>query len=610
MRRRTVVFGVGVVGSLLLSAGCGSSSTTGAGATGGSAGSSSAGRGGSSGSAPATAGSGAGRAGSSSGRGGSSAGSAASGASGSLEGGSAGEAGAFAGEGGMSGSGGDGATITRVLPAYTTVRQGQASFTIEIDGEGLANASGFDLQGLTIVAVQPGASDTSLQLLVTAPHGVALGSKDLSFNAGGSKLTKPAVVTVTPISAGPSGNDTSNRGSSDSPFRSLKKAISAAAKGDTVALADGTYDTTTGEDWQQTLPSGITLEGESENTLLSGPASQGVTPSMPGLAFAGDAVVKNLTVSYFADGVSVTRPGTITLDSVQIVSNAQNGLEVSAPATIQVTGASAFSKNLSNGIKVMDPGAVFTLEGTAIDDNKQSGVIFGSAAGSFTLKNGEIDRNSMGALFYSVNAGASPLTIALDGTQIWNNGYYTIYAAFGYPAYTFNNVSVKGSLDFQLSAATPDASLTLTNSTIAPADAGTAGSPPDSFGITFSVGTLMLSKTTISGFTSAQISEGSGTVVLRDSTITVPSAGQYGIYVDSGKLDLGTATTPGNNVFVAPKTANTFGLYDNRSAALIPITSNNTTFNGDLPASGTTVTGPASVNGEYHVQSGGQIAFY
>jgi len=392
-------------------------------------------------------------------------------------------------------------------------------------------------------------------------------------------------------------------------IRNIRKAISAAAKGDTVALADGTYDATTGEDWQETLPSGVTLQGDSSNTILSGPASQGVTPSMPGLAFAGDAIVKNLTVSYFADGAAVTHAGTITLDSVQIVSNAQNGLELNAPATIQVTGTSAFSKNLQNGIKVMDAGAVLSLDGAAIDDNKLSGVIFGSAAGSFTMKNGEINRNLMGALFYSVNAGAAPLTVSLDGTHIWNNGYYTIYAAFGYPAYTFNNVSIKGSLYFQLAASTPGASVTLKNSTITPADAGTLGSPSGAYGIIFSVGTLTLSKTTISGFTTAQISEGSGTVVLRDSTITVTSGGQYGVYLDSGKLDLGTATTPGNDVFVAPKTASTFGLYDNRSGALIPITSNNTTFNGDLPASGTTVTGPASVNGEYHVQSG-QIAFY
>jgi len=171
-------------------------------------------------------------------------------------------------------------------------------------------------------------------------------------------------------------------------------------------------------------------------------------------------------------------------------------------------------------------------------------------------------------------------------------------------------VSLKGSVDFQLAAATTGAALTLTNSTIAPPDPGTPGSPQDSVGITFSVGTLTLSKTAISGFTSTQISEASGTVVLRDSTITVTSGGQYGVYVSSGKLDLGTATTAGNDVFVAPKTASSFGLYDNRSGALIPITSNNTTFNGDLPASGTTVTGPASVNGAYHIQGSAQIAFY
>lgn len=603
MRRRTLVFGVGIVGGLALSAGCGSSSSTAGSASGGSAGAS--GRGGS--------GSGASLGGSGAGKGGTSAGSGGSATSGGSAGASGGEAGVAAGEAGMTGSSGangSGDAITSVLPAYTRVRQGQASFTIEVDGTELSGASGFDLQGLTIVQVEPGASDTSFTLLVTAPHGVALGPKDLSFSAGGVKLTKAAVVTVTPISAGPSGNDTSNRGSSDNPFRSFKKAMGAAAKGDTVALADGTYDATTGEDWQETLPSGVTLQGDSANTILSGPAGQGATPSTPGLSFAGDAIVKNLTVSYFADGAAVTHAGNITLDSVQFVSNAQNGLELGAPATIHVTGASAFSKNLLNGIKVMDSGATLSLEGTAIDDNKQSGVIFGSAAGSFTMKNGEINRNLMGALFYSVNAGATPLTVALDGTHLWNNGYYSVYAAFGYPSFTFNDVSLKGSVYYQLAAATSAASLSVTNSTIAPPDPGTPGSPQDSFGITFSVGTLTLSKTTISGFSSAQISEASGTVVLRDSTITVTSGGQYGVYIGSGKLDLGTATTAGNNVFVAPKTASSFGLYDNRTSALIPITSNNTTFNGDLPASGTTVTGPASVNGAYHIQGGGQIAFY
>jgi hypothetical protein len=388
--------------------------------------------------------------------------------------------------------------------------------------------------------------------------------------------------------------------------------VSAATGADTVQLMDGTYDTAHGEDWQETLPDGVTLAGQSANTILTGPASQGAATTANGLAFAGGATVQDLTVSYFADGALVSGSGEVDLKDVQIVKNTSNGLEIIGAATVKVSGTSAMSNNGNQGILFKNIGATLDLNGVAVDSNKQSGIDVGSASGTISITGGEIDANLMGAVFYSVNATADPLTLTLDGTKVWNNGYYTFYLAFGNPVMTLTNVDLKGTIDFAPTANNGN-SLTVTGSKFAPPDSNAPAGAENSFGILFAGDILGVSNTTMTSYTTADVNQSSGIATIRGTTITVDSVGGYGYYITGGKLDLGNQTTAGNDVFVCPADASHYALYDGRPSAraLDPITANNTTFNGDLPASGTTVTGPKSVKGEYDiVVTGNQIAFY
>jgi hypothetical protein len=83
-----------------------------------------------------------------------------------------------------------------------------------------------------------------------------------------------------------------------------------------------------------------------------------------------------------------------------------------------------------------------------------------------------------------------------------------------------------------------------------------------------------------------------------------------GLYIDAGKLDMGTATERGNNVFMGPETG-AYGLDDSRQSATIPITVSNTTFNGFRPPAGMVTAPPPYGNlmepGKYHIAAPGNI---
>src|SRR5205823_6276673 len=108
-------------------------------------------------------------------------------------------------------------------------------------------------------------------------------------------------VTITPITAGPTGTDTApDAGTAfvatdEHPVRSLAKAISLAAPGDTVFLKAGDYNHANGDDFfapgrpDSNVPAGLTVQGEA-GTKLVGPAavSCGTAGAAYGLVLAGD----------------------------------------------------------------------------------------------------------------------------------------------------------------------------------------------------------------------------------------------------------------------------------------------------------------------------------
>lgn len=514
-------------------------------------------------------------------------------------------------DGGVAGSdggeeAGESATLTGVTSQFSDVRQGMGSFTVTVTGTGLTNPTDFDFQGVTVAGVKSGATDTSFSIACSVPHGATLGAKTLSFKAGGTQLEQADVVTVTPITAATTGSDT-GRGSTSDPFRTYKQAVTSSASGDTVQLEDGTYDVPGGEDFNEKIPDGVTLQGQSLNTVLAGPAEQGTSPTVACVTTLGSATVSTLTVKYCLDGISVSGAGTVNLEDIVANANTHSGLSVSAAATINVTNkaaTSAFSKGVGNGVGVFvdDPGAVLSLTGTQIDSNGGEGIRFNKPSATFTMTGGELNLNGAGAGFgavmYSQNPGTVPLNLTFDGTTIHDNGYYSIYVTFGFVKLSLKNLDIQGTVNVQSVSATSTFAFDHVTAT-EPSAAAPAGAQKDSFLSSFGSGTLTMTSSSISGF-NVGINQNGGAAKIRGTSITVPQSGSRGIMIGAGTLDLGTALDDGNNVFVAPNDASHYGLADGRSAATgaVPIDVSKTTFNGVTPPAGTP---SASVNGEYQI---------
>jgi hypothetical protein len=118
-----------------------------------------------------------------------------------------------------------------------------------------------------------------------------------------------------------------------------------------------------------------------------------------------------------------------------------------------------------------------------------------------------------------------------------------------------------------------------------------------------------ITNASITGYQLA-INQQGGAVTLRGTTIAQFT--QAGIYLTGGTLDLGNATTAGNNTLTPPVTDFThFGLFDNRGATGPANTSGKTSFDGVVPAPMTSATGPIQVAGQYSIATpGNQIALY
>jgi hypothetical protein len=138
------------------------------------------------------------------------------------------------------------------------VRQGAGTVALELAGEnleGIAYAFLGDLEG---TVREDGPTRAILEL--TIPHGVPLGAQPLHLARDLGEAELAAALLITPITAGPDGDDAGGRGTEDDAYRTLKRAVEQSAAGDTIALLAGTYGDEDGETWPIEL-SGVTLTG-------------------------------------------------------------------------------------------------------------------------------------------------------------------------------------------------------------------------------------------------------------------------------------------------------------------------------------------------------------
>ncbi|HEY9690264.1 MAG TPA: DUF1565 domain-containing protein, partial [Coleofasciculaceae cyanobacterium] len=113
----------------------------------------------------------------------------------------------------------------------------------------------------------------------------------------------PQTLYVNPTS----GNDNAD-GSQGAPLKSISAALRKTQVGDRVQLAAGTYNTTSGEEFPLTVPSGVTVVGNESNKgsgIVVRGSGRYISPT-----FAGQNVSFLLMDDAHLRGVTVTNPET------------------------------------------------------------------------------------------------------------------------------------------------------------------------------------------------------------------------------------------------------------------------------------------------------------
>ncbi len=464
------------------------------------------------------------------------------------------------------------APVEGITATPAIVKQGDTSVKIVVVGKNLGSPGDFQLEDLR-VTLENGGSDTTFTLSVTVPHGAKIGAKALSFTTLGGSYKKDAAVTVSAITSGPMGNDTTGRGSSDSPYRTFKKGISVAAAGDTVQLLDGDYRMADGETWMVPIPEKVTVQGQTAaGTKLIGPGETGAATYVDGLLFAGDGGAKDLTVVSFQYNINVGKPNqTVTLDNVKSLRARYYGLYVTPQA--------------------LNAKVTITGKDTEFASHASSAVYFYGPAGTLTITTvGDFSTTS----YPTIAIGGSKSVVTLSGLTILAspNSYGAINASVD-TTLKIDKANIKDSLNLTGTASTFE----ITNSTISVA-------PAVSVAVTFGGGKLTIKDSLIEGATTGVSQSGANVeAVLRGTTIKTYK--YYGYRISSGKLDLGNMTEKGNNKFEGPDTG-AHGLYDQRGAAVNTITSSATTYNGLAPPAGK-VTGRVDVAGKYYISTVGNV---
>ncbi len=424
----------------------------------------------------------------------------------------------------------DGVTVT----PGSEVRQGQTGVTVSFEraSGGLSHPTHVDLEDLEVV-VDPSSTDQHLLLTVNVPHGAISGGRALSIESAGGTINQADVIDVTPISAGPSGDD-SNLGTTNEPFRTLKQALSVAGPNDTCVLSAGTYDVTSGETWGYTPPDALTLTGDSASgTVLQGPAAASLTP-------AGTLTVQNLSFSGFGSALAITETAQVSVNDVTIDGGGEGIVLGGAGSMVMVSGGSIASGSYGIELGGTCDHCTLSITGTTLTESGDGPI----------LQVSKMAQHSDLSLQQATLKGG---TFVADAT-----------ATLSIQDSTLTGNDANAALNFG------GATLDTTGSTF------TAGTGP--YGINLASGVMALNDAQVAGNQYGVYQLG-GSSTVRNTKITNYSS--IGFYFASGDLDLGTATQAGNNSFKAAADG-AFGLYVDTSTS--PLTCSNTSFDGVVPA--------------------------
>lgn len=364
------------------------------------------------------------------------------------------------------------------------VRQGIGDIEITVRGLHLETLQSAKL-GNYILGIKTKQA-TEAQLSATLPHGIPVGNLDLQVTNDVGSFTREAAIEVCKITiaANPdlSPSDTDGKGTPNRPFRTLTKALTVAAKGDTLLLTAGVYQTN--ESWPQqvggtyspNVPDGVSLEGQSSDrgaVLLQGP---GNTQEIAGLVFAGNASVRNLTVRGFKyallhSGNPATPTAQISLQNIASSGNF-DGLHLRFAKGLDIA-ASLFSSNTASGVYLLGAyeanisssqmlknqfGLVAALgpqvqgNGITVKENSGGGVLLEQASADFY--DSEFSQNtnygiSLGSMEGKQNLRVLRSNVINNGGQgIWIRGFphNVIIGISGNP----NAVQLNGNTAFEI----------------------------------------------------------------------------------------------------------------------------------------------------------------
>ncbi|WP_394847083.1 DUF1565 domain-containing protein [Pendulispora brunnea] len=274
-----------------------------------------------------------------------------------------------------------------------TIRQGFGGDPT--NGTTVVHLTGERLDEVTDVTIGNGANalkgviteqtPRALSFTVKVIHGAPLGQQAVNVTApSGSAMSEPVFV-ISRITASPTGTDSLERGSATGgtdaqPLRSMGKAITFAAAGDTVFLKNGTYDVANGE---TKVPPGVTLQGESQGgTLLKWNRNGG------GLVVTGNGHIESLGMI----GAGITASGAVLIKDVTI-SEAYYGLDLQPGVTVDSVDVS----EATVAINITGENGTLTLNNSRVHNNR-SGIDAQISDATLVVTNTKVYYNCPGTL--------------------------------------------------------------------------------------------------------------------------------------------------------------------------------------------------------------------
>ncbi|MDP0492359.1 MAG: right-handed parallel beta-helix repeat-containing protein [Verrucomicrobiota bacterium JB023] len=210
-------------------------------------------------------------------------------------------------------------------------------------------------------------------------------------------------------------------------FESITEALAKVKAGDTIYIAEGTYEE------RLLVPSGVILEGTEGKTVISTPATEGSAAVVTGegeaarlvrlvfrqtgltdeeerypvvLIQGGNALMEDCQVEFASGhGVAVTDGGELEMIGSEVRGSSWDGVAVVGEGSLAVLNDSRLIGNMNHGLDVWDGGRA-SLERSRFQENTLTGVFVTSADSSVELDGCSLERNREVGLVVADGASA------------------------------------------------------------------------------------------------------------------------------------------------------------------------------------------------------------